>query len=298
MNITLDQRLKRYNISSVSSHDNASVLLNIINPNKIIGKTYAYVRVSTLKQAIEGESLQSQRDYIIKFCNDNNIPVPDPDDGWYADEGISGKKMNNRPKLQEMISKVKARDTIVTYSLSRLGRNTKEMLNFIDDMKSKNVKICPIKEWDWFKNEQTSSIFTTLFALFNEFEREQACTRTRDVLQNMSCNGTLRTKPRFGYKYVKDNTTGLTTIVEDEDKQKIIDYIAILIHKDPRITNSEIARRINIGIQDGTFIYNNKDGTPKQMYQNVVKSIIEYGNLRNTSVPTATGKLLEDQLKQ
>ena len=62
-------------------------------------KSVGYIRVSSPKQAKEGESLDTQKADIKKYCKKK---------GWdlikiYADEGISGAS-NNRPELLKLLA--------------------------------------------------------------------------------------------------------------------------------------------------------------------------------------------------
>lgn len=88
-------------------------------------KVAAYCRVSVEKDAML-HSLSNQvsyyQDYIAK--NDEWIYV-----GTYADEGISGTKVN-RPEFNRLIEDCKAHkiDMIITKSISRFARNTTLLL--------------------------------------------------------------------------------------------------------------------------------------------------------------------------
>ena len=67
-------------------------------------KTAIYVRVSTDEQAKEGYSIRAQIEKLKNF-----IQIKD----WsfykvYADEGISGKNIKDRPAINEMIADIKA----------------------------------------------------------------------------------------------------------------------------------------------------------------------------------------------
>ena len=67
-------------------------------------KTAIYVRVSTEEQAKEGYSIRAQIDKLKSY-----IQIKD----WefykvYADEGISGKNITDRPAINEMIRDIKA----------------------------------------------------------------------------------------------------------------------------------------------------------------------------------------------
>lgn len=80
----------------------------------------AYIRVSTEKQAEEGNGLDSQRRDILSYCERNGMTVR----RWYEDDGYSGANME-RPALKELISdcmrgKVK---NLVAFKLDRISRS-------------------------------------------------------------------------------------------------------------------------------------------------------------------------------
>lgn len=126
--------------------------------------------------------------------------------------------MGTRKNFEEMVRIVKHGDTIVSYSLSRLGRNALEVLQFVDDIMKRGVTVKALdKEMD----------LTTLQGRFNlvimagvdQLEREQISERTSAVMQSMKEQGKLKTKGAFGYK-AKDNK-----LVEDPDEMKVLEYI-------------------------------------------------------------------------
>ena len=59
----------------------------------------AYLRVSTEKQAEEGNGLDSQKRDIENYCRKNQLIISD----WYEDDGFTGSNMN-RPALQRLIN--------------------------------------------------------------------------------------------------------------------------------------------------------------------------------------------------
>ena len=55
-----------------------------------------YIRVSTEEQANEGVSLDAQRAKLVAYCGLHGLVLAHT----YADEGISGKRADNRPGLK------------------------------------------------------------------------------------------------------------------------------------------------------------------------------------------------------
>ena len=88
-----------------------------------------YVRVSTQEQ---NESRQTEA-----FASMGIEKV-------YIDKQ-SGKN-TNRPKLSEMLSYIREGDTVVVESISRLARNTKDLLDIVEKIKGKGADFISLKE--------------------------------------------------------------------------------------------------------------------------------------------------------
>lgn len=86
---------------------------------------YIYARTSTVEQ-----NVQQQINYLKGKYNV---------DGVYSDQQ-TGKTLD-RPEFVKLKAVVKSGDSIVVQDLSRIGRNTTEVLAFVDDMVDKGVGI-------------------------------------------------------------------------------------------------------------------------------------------------------------
>lgn len=118
---------------------------------------YIYARTSTKDQNVK----QQVNDLLSRYKAD----------GVYSDQ-MTGKSLD-RPKFNELRTIVKAGDSIVFQDLSRIGRNTTEVLDFVEAMKIKGVAI---QIDDLGKIDITSSagkmVLTTLAAVAT-MQREQ-----------------------------------------------------------------------------------------------------------------------------
>ena len=99
----------------------------------------AYARVSMDTERLM-HSLSVQVSYYSELIQ--NTP------GWeyagvYADEGITGTKMDSRPEFIRMLADCEAGkiDIILTKSLSRFARNTVDTLNVVRRLKELGIKV-------------------------------------------------------------------------------------------------------------------------------------------------------------
>ena len=121
-----------------------------------------YVRVSTEEQN-EARQLKSMKENEIEKI--------------FIDKQ-SGKNMN-RPAFKEMMDFVRADDVLYVESYSRLARNTKDLLNIVDELASKGVKFVSLKENVDTTTPQGKLVFS-IFASLAEFERDQLIQRQKE----------------------------------------------------------------------------------------------------------------------
>ena len=147
-------------------------------------KVIGYIRVSTEDQAREGVSLEMQRDRIHKWADLNEGEVI----AIYEDAGISGSSTKNRPGLEQALARASRGDALVAYSISRLARSTRDMLDIADRLEIRGVDLVSLSE----KIDTTSAAGRMVFrmlAVLAEFERDQISERTRNALAKLKANG-------------------------------------------------------------------------------------------------------------
>lgn len=90
-----------------------------------------YVRVSTLKQ-LNGFGLEAQREAILNKYPNAEIR---------EEKGKSGKTLDDRPVLKDLLEKLQSGDILVVSKLDRLVRSTQDGLNIIQDLFAKGVSV-------------------------------------------------------------------------------------------------------------------------------------------------------------
>jgi len=87
-------------------------------------KTAIYIRVSTDEQAREGDSIPAQREALRRYIEEHDDLILA---GEYIDEGISGRKFQQRDDLQRLLDDVRAGkvDLIAFTKLDRWFRSVR-----------------------------------------------------------------------------------------------------------------------------------------------------------------------------
>ena len=121
-----------------------------------------YVRVSTTGQnTIRQEVLMNELDVDEVFI-----------------EKVSGKN-TERPELKRMIAYVRQGDTVIVEAISRFARNTKDLLDLIEQLTAKKVEFISKKE-AIDTTTPTGKFMLTVFGAVAELEREYILQRQKE----------------------------------------------------------------------------------------------------------------------
>jgi site-specific DNA recombinase len=138
-----------------------------------------YIRVSTEQQANEGVSLDAQRAKIEAWCTHNGYELAHV----YVDAGISGKSMDKRPGLQDALKSLKKGMALVSYSLSRLARSTKDAISIGETVAKRKADMVSLSEQIDTTTAAGRMMFQML-AVLAEFERNLTAERNTSALQH------------------------------------------------------------------------------------------------------------------
>ncbi len=103
-----------------------------------------YVRVSTEEQAREGFSINAQAEALTQYCSLYDIKIHN----IYKDLGVSGKSMNKRKGLQDMLKDAKLGlfNIVLVWKISRLSRSLKDLLLILDSFEKYHVDFVSYSE--------------------------------------------------------------------------------------------------------------------------------------------------------
>ena len=162
--------------------------------NKAIG----YVRVSTEGQATEGVSLEAQRAKIAAWCAVNDYELV----AIFEDAGLSGARMDRREGLRMALQAAGKGVALVTYSISRLARSTRDMLTIADQLERKGADLVSLTE----KIDTTTAAGKMVFRLLSvmaEFERDLIAERTKGALAHKKATGQVYAPTPFGFEAIE-----------------------------------------------------------------------------------------------
>ena len=165
---------------------------------------YGYVRVSTLQQANEGESLDTQLRQIQSYSVLKGFEIPP--ENFITEKGVSGSlEFERRPEGSKLFNQLIAGDALIFSKLDRAFRNTRNALNTLHELKQRGISVHFIDLGGDVTNDGIGSVIFTILSAFATFERERIATRIREVKQVQKSEGKfLGGFTRFGYKVVDE----------------------------------------------------------------------------------------------
>lgn len=178
-----------------------------------------YLRVSTTKQDIARQEMQLDK-LGINF------------DKEYIDK-MTGKS-KERPSLNKMIVEVKEGDTVYCESISRLGRSLKDLIDIIEQLVNKGVRVIIVKEGI----DTNSSTYKLLLAVFGgvaEMERETIQERVLQGVEKCKATGETKTGRWFGREEKK----------ADDLPKEFKKYYKKMINKE--ISKVEMSKLLGVG---------------------------------------------------
>ena len=147
---------------------------------------YGYCRVSTARQASEGESLDVQRRQIEGYAHMHALTLVD----IAVEEGVSGSMpVHERPKGGPLFAKLRKGDVVIAPKLDRLFRSALDALQVVDDLRKRGVGLHLLDLGGDISGNGLSKLFLTIAAAFAEAERDRIRERIGQVKADQKARG-------------------------------------------------------------------------------------------------------------
>ncbi|CAA6803949.1 MAG: Resolvase [uncultured Sulfurovum sp.] len=196
-------------------------------------KHYGYCRVSTSTQDTE-----KQKFALLNYAHANKFQFTQ-----IQEIVISSRKSKKDREINSLLTMLKNEDHLYITKLDRLGRNTKEVLEIIDELKSKNIILHIIKDniiVDPLDTNPITTMFLTLLSAFSQMERDFISERTKAGLAKARNEGKLIGKQKGS---ISNNTQF------EEHKEKIREYLNL------GLSYEKIVKNIGVGSKSSLFSF-------------------------------------------
>jgi DNA invertase Pin-like site-specific DNA recombinase len=177
---------------------------------------YAYTRVSTLTQAEDGDSLETQVRQVLAYASSRALELSEAD--VFVERGVSGgQEFGSRPAGAKLLASLQSSDIVIFPKLDRGFRNTRDALNVLHTLKEKGVSVHSIDLGGDVTGNGVGAIIFTILSAFATFERERIASRISEVKQMRKAQGYFVGGRRaFGFDIVEGKK------VPNKSEQKLI----------------------------------------------------------------------------
>ncbi|MGH4140559.1 recombinase family protein [Clostridium sp.] len=169
-----------------------------------VNRVAIYARVSTQEQAEHGYSIDAQLKILYEYCKQSNkLPYKE-----YVDSGISGKSVDARPRLKQMMTDARNGlfDEVIVWKINRLSRKQNDLMNLVDELSKYNVTFRSYSEN--FETETPMGRFALqMMGSVAELERNTIVDNVKMGMKQRAQEGNWNGGIVLGYKSV-DISTG------------------------------------------------------------------------------------------
>ena len=147
---------------------------------------YAYVRVSTIRQASEGESLETQQRIIAGYAQMHDLKV----DQVFLERAVSGSTpLGYRPQGKALLAALRPGDSIIIAKLDRMFRSALDALGVLGDLKRQDISLHMIDLGGDVTGNGVSKLVFTILSAVAEAERDRTRERIAEVKRDQRGRG-------------------------------------------------------------------------------------------------------------
>lgn len=163
---------------------------------------YGYVRVSTERQADEGESLGAQQRTVEGYAMMHGLTLAHV----FVERGVSGSKpLGERPEGAKLLAALQPGDVIITPKLDRMFRSALDAIGTLGAVRDRGVSLHMIDLGGDVTGNGISKLVFTILSAVAEAERDRIKERISDVKKDQKARGRfLGGDAPFGYEVSDD----------------------------------------------------------------------------------------------
>jgi putative DNA-invertase from lambdoid prophage Rac len=167
-------------------------------------KVYGYTRVSTERQADEGESLDVQRRQIDGYAMMKGLEIGHV----FVERGVSGStRLTERPQGATLLAALEPGDVVVTAKLDRMFRSALDALDVLAQLKERGISLHMVDLGGDVTGNGISKLVFTILSAVAEAERDRIRERVRDVKRDQKeRNRFLGGTVPFGMELAEDSS--------------------------------------------------------------------------------------------
>lgn len=182
---------------------------------------YGYTRVSTDRQAEEGESLGAQQRTLEGYAMMRGLKV----DRIFVERGVSGSKpLDSRPEGGKLLAILKPGDVVLTPKLDRMFRSAIDALEILEKLQKCGVSLHMIDLGGDVTGNGISKLVFTILSAVAEAERDRTRERIREVKADQrSRSRYLGGSVPFGWTLSEEGA-----LIEEPSQQAAIQHMAAM----------------------------------------------------------------------
>lgn len=147
---------------------------------------YGYARVSTVEQAENGNSLETQRRILEGVAQSEGMEIG----RVFVDRGVSGSKpLETRPAGGGLLAGLQAGDVIFCAKLDRMFRSASDALSTLQILKERGVRLFLKDMGGDVTGNGVSALVFTILAGVAQFERERISERIAENRERLQAAG-------------------------------------------------------------------------------------------------------------
>ncbi len=171
---------------------------NLKSPTNGKLRVAGYIRVSTVRQKVEGDSLEAQKNAIARYL-EYRSQVPCEFVTFYVEEGKSAKNQN-RPGLQKLRADIEKGliDTVVCVKLDRITRSVLDFADLWQFFVKHGVEFISLTE-NVDSSTAMGEAMMLIIMVFAQLERKVTGERTKGTMLDRASRGLHNGGCTYGY---------------------------------------------------------------------------------------------------